>query len=202
MWGSMLKLGAAGPRCPGFTRAPRRLLSPPSPALFSRPFWPLLQSPPLAKLLSRPGCSGRKVGARDRPEEGAQPGGSEAPPVWTRCSPCSTRRTHFPRWLGSAAESVGLRVTGASWRLPPARRGNHSTVKDTLLPSPVVRDEMCSAQGEAAHFAPVRERAPGQCAPEQRADAADAEVFVQLYGVETGSTQRLCPRGCLKFAKF
>lgn len=53
----------------------------------------------------------------ERSELATEVGGSRArfpgpAAAWQRCSPCSTRRTHFPRWLGSAAESVGISGEG------------------------------------------------------------------------------------------
>lgn len=53
--------------------------------------------------------------------EGGKPGGFMALAVRPRCSPCRTRRTHFPRWLGAATELVGMRIGRAGWRLPLAR---------------------------------------------------------------------------------
>lgn len=90
---------------------------PPSTSSFSQE--PRGQAKPLQPLLRGPGA---KVGAGGPLGEGCQ----DAEPlgaVWPRCSPCSARRTHFPRWLGGA----GKLVRSAGWR-----RGIHSTVKDAL----------------------------------------------------------------------
>lgn len=76
---------------------------------------------PPAKPLPFLGCSCRKVEAGDQWEEGGKPGGFRALAVWPRCSPCRTRRTPFPCWLGAVVELVGLRVRWAGRRVPPAR---------------------------------------------------------------------------------
>lgn len=90
----------------------------------------------------------------ERSELATDGGGSKARfpgPAAARqlCSPCSTRRTHFPRWLGSAAESVGISGEGGM-RLPPSPGENHSTVKDALHPCPSVTvEEVYAALGKS-----------------------------------------------------
>lgn len=89
----------------------------------------------------------------ERSELATDGGGSKArfpgpAAAWQRCSPCSTRRTHFPRWLGSAAELVGISGEGGK-KLPPSRGGNHSTVKDARHPGPpVILEEINAALGK------------------------------------------------------
>lgn len=99
-----------------------------------------------------------------------------------RCSPCSTRRTHFPRWLGSAAESVGISREGGM-RLPPSRGENHSTVKDALHPCPpVIVEELYAALGKSrplSHLPPAAPPPPiaaGKCLKRQRG-------VIQVYGL-------------------
>lgn len=100
----------------------------------------------------------------ERSELATDGGGSKARfpgPAAARqlCSPCSTRRTHFPRWLGSAAESVGISGEGGM-RLPPSPGENHSTVKDALHPCPsVIVEEVFAALGKSrplSHLTPHR----------------------------------------------
>lgn len=88
--------------------------TPPIPFLFPR-------TAPPGKAATAPWLLRRKGRSRGPMGEGGKPGGSLARAGGPRCSPCRTRRTPFPRWLGSAAEVVGMRVGGADWRVPPAR---------------------------------------------------------------------------------
>lgn len=131
----------------GAGRVPQSL--PYLPSFSSRPFHSLSQEPLCGeKELPLLGCSGRKVGAGDRwgRSKARFPGPAAAR---QRCSLCSTRRTHFPRWLGSAVESVGISGEGGM-RLPPSRGENHSTVKDALPPCPpVIVEEVYAALGKS-----------------------------------------------------
>lgn len=120
----------------------------------------------------------------ERSELATDGGGSEArspsPAVaWQSCSPCSTRRTHFPRWLGSAEESVGISGEGGR-KLPPSVRGNHSTVKDALHPgTPVTEEEMWAAIGKSSPLgypSPTRAKSGGRMLEE-------AERVIQVYGL-------------------
>lgn len=109
-------------------------LSPPLPT--SRPFHSSPQEPLWGAEGQRSCHFFAALAERSELETGG--GGSRAwfpgpTAAWPRCYPCKTRRTHFPRWLGSAAESVGISGEGRR-RLPPSLRGNHSSVKDALHP--------------------------------------------------------------------
>lgn len=85
---------------------------------------PLTSSTPAPRLFGSPSREQRR-GAKqpllgpsaERSEAGTDGGGRKAGRRRGRgrlagCSPCRTRRTHFPRWLGSAVELVGMSREG------------------------------------------------------------------------------------------
>lgn len=157
--GSVLLLTGAGRGlgAPAAARAPRGLLLPsPHPT-------PLLPHPFPRAPAARPRSRDSLAGPPERSELiGTSGGGSKARRLralagWPRCSPCRTRRTHFPRWLGAAAEWVGVRVGGwAGGSLPLAMR-KPLRCEGRAAPR-VIREERCSARWgkDAPSFAPQR----------------------------------------------
>lgn len=103
----------------GRGKAPREL---PSPRLQPYPahYVPFPKNQTARQICQHSWLLRRKGRSRGPWGEGGSPEGFKASSVWPRNSPCSTRRTHFPRWFGLAAELVGMRVGRAGWRLPPA----------------------------------------------------------------------------------
>jgi hypothetical protein len=81
-------------------------------------------------------------------------------------------------------------VRGLSWRLPPARRGNHSTVKDALPPRPptptrVIRKEMCSTLGKSRPLLHPLQSVRLTSARQSGGQVfEEAKGFIQVYSVE------------------
>lgn len=153
-WCDGFSAQTGGGRRPGAVAATRALGGSLGPSLTS------LHPLPAHSILFHRNCSAGQrschflAALAERSELATAGGGSKArfpgpAAARQRCSPCSTRRTHFPRWLGSAAESVGISGEGGM-RLPPSRGENHSTVKDALHPCPpVIVEEVYAALGKS-----------------------------------------------------
>lgn len=162
-WCDGFSAQTGGGRRPGAVAATRALGGSLGPSLTS------LHPLPAHSILFHRNCSAGQrschflAALAERSELATAGGGSKArfpgpAAARQRCSPCSTRRTHFPRWLGSAAESVGISGEGGM-RLPPSRGENHSTVKDALHPCPPVIIEVYAALGKSrplSHLTPPR----------------------------------------------
>lgn len=125
----------------------------------------------------------------ERSELATEVGGSRArfpgpAAAWQRCSPCSTRRTHFPRWLGSAAESVGISGEGGREEATSLSRRKPLHCEGRPAPlSPVIVEEICTAL-EKSRPPPTQWSTPSQpiaagkkkCLKRQRG-------VIQVYGL-------------------